>query len=289
VVNESVAAAVILAQRREYERLRGKLTARQRGIMAKALERMLADLDRARPGTWTEAERRATIVQVTDAMRDLAGDQFKDLARTLPVFARLAAKDVAAYLGALDREFLGAVRPMRWASLDWVKGYERPLMRSRLRIFRKSFERYGGAAVREIEDLVATRTTLGMPWTDARDEVMKVVGDVVQGRQWMVDRILRTEAKTVYSATTMAALFEEDSDDDPMLKKLVATFDVRTADDSRALHGQAVPVRELFTDVLTGRSFDHPPNRPNDREDIVGWRTSWGSDEDFDAETATEI
>jgi hypothetical protein len=117
---------------------------------------------------------------------------------------------------------------------------------------------------------------------------MALVREQVGGRQWMVDRIVRTEVATVHSSTTMAALLEEDEPEDPMLKKLVAIFDKATALDSKLLHGQTRRVRDLFTDVVHGKMFDAPPNRPNDREIVIGWRASYGDASFFDAATRND-
>ena len=78
------------------------------------------------------------------------------------------------------------------------------------------------------------------------------------------------------------ALLSEDKDDDPMLKRLVATFDARTGFDSIGLHGQTVPVNKPFVDPYFGKEYMAPPNRPRDREVVVGWRASYGDDLDFD-------
>jgi hypothetical protein len=278
-------ADIVIGQRARYERLWVNLNARQRRLAERVIADIERDLERARPGSWTAARRAATLAQLADAVRGLSTRQLALLRRTLPGVAARAQRDVADYLTELDRHFVGVVRPLRWDSLEWLNGYRRPLLRSRLRIYRRSFARYGAAAVSEIEDEVTRTVLIGTPWTDAREQVAAAVRGVVQDRQWMVDRIVRTETATVYSSTTMAALLEEDEADDPMLKKLVAIFDNVTALDSRLLHGQTRRVREMFTDVVRGRKFDAPPNRPNDREIVVGWRRSWGDDRAFDRET----
>jgi hypothetical protein len=207
------------------------------------------------------------------------------LSRALPGIAGIAKDDLADYLGKLDEHYLGVARPLRWDALEWLEGYSRPLLRSRLRIYEKSFARYGAEAVAGIENAMAKSVLLGTPWTEARESVMGLVREQVGGRQWMVDRIVRTEISSVHSAVTMAALLEEDEPDDPMLKKLVALWDKVTGLDSKLLHGQTRRVQELFTDVVRGKQFDAPPNRPNDREIVIGWRSSWGDDAGFDADT----
>lgn len=281
----SLAGDIVIGQRARYERLWARLTARQRRLAERAIADIEAQLRRARPGSWTAAQRAATLVQLATAVRGLSERQLGLLRRALPGIALQAQRDLAEYLRALDAQFLGVARPLRWDSLEWLDGYRRPLLRARLRIYRQSFARYGAAAASEIEDAVTRTVLIGTPWTEAREQVATAVRNVVGDRQWMVDRIVRTETATAYNSTTMAALLEEDEADDPMLKKLVAIFDPVTALDSKLMHGQTRRVRELFTDVAAGRKFDAPPNRPNDREIVVGWRAIWGDDRAFDAET----
>jgi hypothetical protein len=72
------------------------------------------------------------------------------------------------------------------------------------------------------------------------------------------------------------------------MKKLVAIFDKVTGLDSRLLHGQTRLVTELFEDVVSRKKFDAPPNRPHDREIVVGWRQRWGAARGFERETREE-
>ena len=284
----SLAAEIVMGQRARYERLWGALTKRQHLLANDAIADIEARLKRARPGSWSAAQAAAMLVQLGDATRGLSASQQRLLSRALPGIARISQSDLASYLTRLDKQFTGSVRPLRWDSAEWLESYSRPLLKSRLRIYRKSFARYGADAVAGIESAIAKTVLLGTPWTEAREQVMGLVRREVGGRQWMVDRIVRNEVATVHSSTTMAALLEEDEDDDPMLKKLVAVFDKVTAMDSRILHGQTRRVRDLFTDVVHGKMFDAPPNRPNDREIVIGWRKSWGTDAGFDAATRND-
>jgi len=67
----------------------------------------------------------------------------------------------------------------------------------------------------------------------------------------------------------------------------VATFDKVTGQDSVFVHGQTKRLSEMFVDDK-GREYDAPPNRPHDREIVVGWRSSYGDDiPDFVEDTAT--
>ena len=283
-----LAADLAIAQHDRFEGVWKTLSARERALAEKMIAKVERTLATARRGSWTSAMAASTLVQLAQGVRELSTEQLALLRRALPKIAAQAQAGTASWLRELDKHYLGTARPLRWDSLEWLRGYSNPLMRSRLRIYKDSFARYGASAVSDIEDAVAATVLEGTPWTEAREQVMSIVRDKVEGRQWMVDRIVRTEASTVANATTMAALLEEDDDpEDPMLKKLVATFDAVTANDSRMLHGQTRRLKELFTDVAGGRKFAHPPNRPNDRETVVGWRESWGDDREFDYETRT--
>lgn len=284
----SLAADIVIGQRARYERLWGALTKRQRQIAAEAIADIERDLARAAPGSWSAAMAASTLAQLAQATRGLTEKQLRLLRRALPAIAKVAQSDLVEYLTKLDEQFLGTARPLRWDTLEWLKGYGRPLLRSRLRVYQDSFARYGASAVAAIENELARTVLIGAPWTDARKAVMSIVRDQVGGRQWMVDRIVRNEVSTIYNSTTMAALLEEDEPDDPMLKKLVALWDNVTAKDSKILHGQTRRVRELFTDVVNGRQFDAPPNRPNDREIVIGWRKSYGDSRSFDASTRND-
>jgi hypothetical protein len=285
----SPAAGIVIDQRARYERLWGALTKRQAALASSAMADIETELKKARRGSWSSAMAAATLAQLGEATRGLSESQLRLLSRALPGIAGIAKDDLADYLGKLDEHYLGVARPLRWDALEWLEGYSRPLLRSRLRIYEKSFARYGAEAVAGIEDAMAKSVLLGTPWTEARESVMALVREQVGGRQWMVDRIVRTEISSVHSAVTMAALLEEDEPDDPMLKKLVALWDKVTGLDSKLLHGQTRRVQDLFTDVVRGKDFDAPPNRPNDREIVIGWRSSWGDDAGFDAETRNDF
>jgi hypothetical protein len=277
-----------IAQIARYERLWKRLTVRQRRLIAGALADIERDLAIARPGSWTAARAASFLVQIAPAIRGLSSQQLALLQRALPGVAARAHRDAVSWFTTLDREYLGASAPLRWDAVEWLDGYSRPLLQSRLRIYRNSFARYGAEAVASIESEVAKIALLGLSWNDAREPVRKVVRAAVDGKQWMVDRIVRTEVATTYSSVTMAALFEEDHPEDRMMKKLVAIFDKVTGLDSRLLHGQTRLVTELFEDPISGRKFDAPPNRPHDREIPVGWRERWGPSVGFDRATRQE-
>lgn len=280
------AGNIVDAQHRDIEQAQALLTHRAKKTTDDALERIDRQLFKAPRGSWTEAEALATHAQLRAGVMSLALVHQQDLRFGLPPVMKAAQRRTAECLATLDEKFLGAVRPLRFDTLAWWEKHSADLGQVRLREFGRSFARYGAETVMQIEQAISSAVLTGQRWDVARREVWKATAQVVGQAQWKVDRILVTEVSAAYNGTTLAALIEEDDPAMPMLKKLVATFDQVTAWDSVAVHGQVRRVSEPFLDPK-GRLYMAPPNRPRDREIVVGWRASWGeSIPDFDRHTA---
>ena len=273
---------ILRSQHTWIDRKVGGMSRRQRKIVAAALERVHADLLSVEAATWGAAERQAVVVLLTKAIASMTRAQVDELAAEFPSITKAAVRHSATTLQALDQQFAGSVRPLRFDTLEWWERKTKGIGQVRLREFRRSFRRYGAEAVQATETALAKTLVLGQPWYEARKEVWAAVRSEVGDRQWMVDRILRTEASAAYNGTALQTLIEEDDPEDPMFKKLVATFDRRTGKDSVYLHGQTKPVKKPFYDAVRGREYMAPPNRPHDREIVIGWRKSFPDDLDIE-------
>ncbi len=97
-------------------------------------------------------------------------------------------------------------------------------------------------------------------------------------KRWWARRIVRTEVSRAYNASKEVAHAQYAQVGVRVDKKIIATFDKRTADDSRYVHGQIRKPGEYFMDGK-GRQYLYPPARPNDRETIIPWKTAWPEDE----------
>lgn len=263
------------AQARRLRRLQKKQSARALAVTKDALAKIQRRLSQG-VGPWDQAAHNATRRLLAHGISELATQHTNNLQEVLPEFGRLSWEDTSRTLKTLDRRYTGSVRPLRFDALEWLETNSEQLSRVRLQEYRRSFARYGAGAVRAVEDEIARTVLVGEPWNAARRKVWDAVRDVVGDRQWMVDRIIRTESASFYNGTRLAALIEEDSPEDPMYKRLVATFDELTGADSKILDGQIRPVREPFYDPMFGKHYMAPPNRPHDREIVVGWRARWG-------------
>lgn len=282
------AADLVAAQRRHIATAQVGSSAKQRAIVRSTVRGIERRLGQLRPDSWGAAQQQATLVLIGQAVQQMNVTQIGALSGDLGKVMRMSQRDAAKYLGTLDAKFHGAARPLSFNSLSWWDQHRTQFGQVRLRQFSRSFARYGAGAVQEIEGIIGRTVLMGETWDKARDEVWRATRGVVGDRQWMVDRIVRTEIAAAYNGTQLAALEAEDDPEDPMFKKLVTIFDEVTGSDSKAVHGQTRRVAEKFVDPI-GRRYSAPPNRPHDREIIVGWRSSYDEDfPDYDAATAKE-
>lgn len=289
--SEVIALDIVRAQQIHLARLQSRMGARQHRIVRSAIEetaaRVLA-LQWRGNDPWNQARLLRTLLLLSRAMTQMVGIQRSQLTEDLKVVGRQSQLDAARYLATLDRKFHGSVRPLHFDSLAWFDETNRNIGRTRIRNYTNSWLRYGARVTSKIEDTLAQTAITGEPWYTAREKVMAATADAVNRNQYWVDRILRTESSAHWNGTQLAALQAEDEPDDPMLKKLVSHFDDVTGRDSVLLHGQTRHVDKPFYDAVNRITYMAPPNRPHDREVVVGWRTSYGDDfNDFDKETAT--
>lgn len=230
--------------------------------------------------TWGSAERTVVEAQLTRTMRSLSSQLTKQQLAEIPGIVSSAAGDTSVFLTQMDKRVTGSVQPLRFDTLAWWERQNREISEARRRVFERAFVDYGASTVLAVEQAVAQNVLLGEPWEKAREKVWDATRRTVGDQGYMVDRILRTEQSAAYNGATLAALIEEDDPNDPMSKRLITTFDAVTGRDSIYVHGQTRLLDEPFVDNK-GRVYQAPPNRPNDREIVVGWRESYG-DPEFD-------
>lgn len=282
---ETIALIVALLREQEDHIAKAYISesAQSRRIIRLTMAQLEADLLAVQWGTWSAMERAATMAMVRRAFVQLGGRLTGSMSARIPSIVSQSMIDTQNFLEKLDQNFAapgtrtGLLRPMRFDTLEFLARTNAEIGQIRLREFPQSFRRYGAAAVVAIEEQLGVISLQGIPWTEARDEVWDTVRHVVQEKQWMVERILRTETSAIANGTEFAAIREEakdDSPDDRMMKRIIATFDEVTHFDSVAVHGQIRAPDDMFEDGM-GRRYLFPPGRPNDREIIVPWRSSY--------------
>lgn len=267
------ARAIVDAMHDDLARHQRQLGQRSIRLARETMADLRDKLARERLPSWGAASNLAALTMAANAVGVIQRAQEKNLRAGLPAVAAAAHARQVSLLQVLDLKYAGAVRPLRFDSLAWLE--TQTASQIRIRQFPRSFARYGAAATQQIEETLAKLALTGQPWTAARPQVWAAIRGVVGDRQWMVDRILRTETAAIYNGTALSAMLAEDTPGDPMMKRLVAIFDKVTGWDSVAVHGQIRPVREPFRDPV-GRLYMAPPNRPHDREIVIPHRAAWG-------------
>jgi len=196
----------------------------------------------------------------------------------------------------LHKHFTGAAITLPIEEAATFAGVIQHRASSILRANQQSFARYGVKIVTNVEKEMA----LSMLRGESPSDVMDTVAEVIDGEWWQGERIVRTEMAYAYNATHRDGLVEAhdeipdlymqwqencDEDGEPL--------DDRVAVDSIAMHGQVAVPGGQFTMPSTapspdakgntivpkgmvGRSWDFPPNRPNDRAVLTPWMPDWG-------------
>ena len=179
----------------------------------------------------------------------------------------------------------------RATSLDDCTRFEGVLHQRRAQMFADVHQRVS----HNIEDATHTMHANLVRAVGRGTPLRQAVADLEQSHAdqlWRFERLARTEAAFAYNAAQndgIRALRQEFPDmhsrwvehvDDATWKPM----DNRVAADSMALHGQienaiglfVMPHDPFVNSDLWDRTWNFPPNRPNDRAIIMPWRKDWG-------------
>lgn len=226
------------------------------------------------------------------------------LSRALGATTRPAATEglagTARLLERLEEAFVGVSRPLRLRQAATMSSALARVETSLLSVRATSVDRYGQAMIAEFERRIRVGLIRGATQREMVDELCGMRGprgevslaaretpegverlrveDIPEGlfrryRSW-AQRIVRTETARAYSTARMEGLFEQRADFPELRKKILATFDSRTAFDSVGVHGEVRRLEEPFVDGA-GRVYLQPPARPNDREVVIPWLPEW--------------
>jgi hypothetical protein len=133
--------------------------------------------------------------------------------------------------------------------------------------------RYSIATIGEFENVLQRGMLTGEPWGDTRAKLVEKSPFLQGAPAHWAERIIRTETMRAFNRSGWESIRAADDELGDMVKILCATFDNRTGWDSVQVHGQIRRPDEAFT--WADGYYQHPPNRPNDREVVVPHRLSW--------------
>lgn len=246
-------------------------------------------------GKFTEASAtlyRKQIGLVTEYLeRRLAGDTH---AKAMKQVAS-AVKATVTLAKTFEAKFTGITRPLALESQQMQDETIRGQGASLLQRHQSSFNRYGKAMVADFERVLRGAALEGLTHEQTVSRLVesgKLGGHTAASlrakdphafpeptsyvkRRYWAERIVRTEMAYARGASALQAMnITRNTEFPDLCKKILATFDNRTAPDSVAVHGQVRKLEEMFMDGA-GRQYLHPPGRPNDRETVIPWRPHW--------------
>jgi len=220
---------------------------------------------------WTASAARAAVARLRLMLVRLVSQLGDILGKAMTAIAAKSLADAILFLETGDLALLGHVLPLRP-----VPSTPAQIGLAREGAYKASLGRFGAVLLHAAEGAAAATVLLGRPHRAGVDHVALAMRTAAAAHAWEIQRIAETEASAAYNTAQLEMLLAQDVPGDRMMKRLVTTFDSRTGRDSVLLHGQVRPVREPFFDSYRGHFYMAPPNRPNDRELMVGHRPAWG-------------
>jgi hypothetical protein len=273
------------AQLRGVIELRG--VKRMRGVYEAAradLETRLAKLRaQGRGQAFTAHHLRIMLLQVRDGLRTFEQELAVHLTKQGALAGTLGARHLISATKKLEQKFTGHTPVLQVEQAAVLRGIYQRVQPSLLDRYEKSVRLYTRPVVEKIKLEMAQSIVTGEGVDAAVDRVAGVDG-IFDGQRWRAERIVRTELSYSYGIVKQRTMEAMVRDDLPgMQKKLIETFDDRTGEDSKELHGQVQPVNKPFVwerknskgVVVETVEFLMPPNRSNDRGVAIPWRPEW--------------
>ena len=280
ILRDNRAQAARLAEQVGRARTRKLLTRAQRDLERRLRE--ATSLSGPGSGSFTAVQLRATLAQVKDVLRALKSGLASTVLQQGEEAAGQQTAGTVRYIDAAERLYTGVAPrlPVREAALlDRVRsGTESSVLRRLMSDpadprSKGILDRYGEATVGKFEEALQLRYLARQPWAQVRDAITDESPFLQQAPASWAERIVRTETMNASNRAGWESIRQVNADLGDMTKVLMATFDDRTGADSIAVHGQVRLPEEAFESWFG--LYQHPPNRPNDREVVVPQRRSW--------------
>lgn len=287
--------AIVRDQQRKIDRL-----VRNRGVVPvrQAFEEIMRDLVAALsnlPPGFDQTVKMGMLAQVRAMMARFISTGAGAMAQGSAAAMTEAASQAFMLLAQMEHQLVGAVVPLPVNEIAILKRAT-PRASSLLSVHRRSLSRYSASMVMQIE----TEAAHGLARGETTHQIIDRVQATADNEWYQAERIVRTEVAYAYNASHRDAIEAEseafDGDVWSQWSEHVsedgAPLDDRVCVDSLAMHGQVARTGQVFhqpptsptpdskgrTDVprqLVGMTWEHPPNRPNDRSTLVPWRPHW--------------
>lgn len=245
------------------------------------LEERLADLKRKRKGsTFTAHHLREVLLQVNDGLRQFQPKLHESLKDDGATAANLSHRHMASAVKRLERHYSGTEPVLRVEQAAVFTKTYKGIEPSLLDRYHKLVGNYPATTIQRCRRDLAMSLVQNETVDQAVDRIA-ARGGLFARERWRAERIVRTEMSYAYGVANQHFMREMGEEVPGLMKRLVATFDERTGDDSKKLNGQVKPIDEPFIWKKQTKlgieivEYMQPPNRPNDREISVPWRVGY--------------
>lgn len=284
---------------------------RERGVrpILRLIESAAAEMERkvARLApsdeTFTAVQQRAILAQYRAMLLELQPRMTRVLGEASREAQVESIRSMVSTLSLAELEFEGVTTPLPLTQAARMAGIIDRDRASLLRQHDVSVRTYG------IDSITAAERYLGQAFATQKSYSETVAGlfDMVDGSRYRAERIVRTETSWAWNTAHASALDDASELIPGLFRRWVeyvndatgAPLDGRVANDSLVLHGQVsfqpqgatmearstflvggtggfeMPRDNRVNAKLWGKRYAHPPNRPNDRSRIVGWKVDW--------------
>lgn len=267
-----------LAQKKGKQRLLMQL----RKAEAELIARINATVKGPGTNSFTAESSRVMLQQVRDVMRSLNKGILDVTLTQAGEASDKATKSLYDYLNKADKTFKGiATAPL---NLNEAAMFDRAMQGNKSSVLNRLaskpgkpgtgiLTRYSDQVIDYFENELANAILTRKSVEDTITGIIKGSPFLQQAPASWAERIVRTETMGAFNRANDLAAKEANESLGDMVKILAATFDDRTGWDSYQVHGQIRRVNEPFE--WQGGLYEHPPNRPNDREVVIMHRISW--------------
>lgn len=284
-------ATMLRNQRWRYERAVfsrvDKLRAGQRAALLEMQARLSKLIVTGKGETFSAFQLRLAIEQVRESVRALERSMGASMRLGADEMLGEGARQTRANLVRLESVYKGTLPRIPVAEGAVFAGAYAGVQSSLLASIQSSVARYGGVLIAAGEQaLMQTLLTGG-----TQQQAANAVQSAMQVNWWQAERIARTEYCYAFSAAAALQIRDDALELGDLMgrwSELVddltgAPYDDRVAADSLALHGQiarpggsfTMPVSQNVSPKLWGKSWQYPPNRPQDRACLGTWRPHW--------------
>lgn len=269
---------------------------------AAEMERKVARLA-PKDETFTAVQQRAILAQYRAMLLEIQPRMTRVIGEASREAQIESIRSMVKTLALAELEFEGVTTPLPLTQAARMAGIIDRDRASLLRQHDVSVRTYG------VDSITQAERYLGQAFATQKSYSDTVAGlfDMVHQSRYRAERIVRTETSFAWSAAHASALDDASELIPGLFRRWVeyvddttgAPLDGRVANDSLVLHGQVcftptgstmearstflvggtggfeMPRDNRVNGKLWGKRYAHPPNRPNDRSRIVGWKVDW--------------